>query len=116
MHYRIGKTDTKGIKKKAKKMGAASIKAYALAAKRDSEPYVPRLSGDLRGSAKVKAQQTKAQLTYGGGGVPYARAHYYAPGNWNYTTAGTCPRWFDKAKARAGARWLQEAKAAVRVI
>lgn len=116
MQLRVRCVDTAPAQSKAKRMATAAVKAYTLAAKRDSEPYVPRLSGDLRSSARTEFGDGKARLTYGGGGVPYARPHYYAPGSWRYTTGGTGPRWFDKAKAKAGARWLREAKQAVKVI
>lgn len=116
MRLRVSRVDVGSARQKGRRMATAAVKAYALAAKRDSEPYVPRLSGDLRGSARAEFGDGRASLTYGGGGVPYARPQYYAPGSWRYTTGGTGPRWFDKAKAKAGARWLREASQAVKVI
>lgn len=116
MRFRVSRADTAAAQKKGRRMATVAVKAYALAARRDSEPMVPRLSGDLRGSARTEFGDGRARLTYGGGGVPYARPQYYAPGSWRYTTGGTGPRWFDKAKAKAGARWLREASQAVKVI
>ena len=95
------------------KTGAA--RAYALAAKDDSNRTAPFLTGALRQSGQVKAADGKAELSWGGvGGVRYARPQYYAQSGWRYTTAGTGPRWFDKARASRAAAWLRAAKIMVR--
>ena len=88
--------------------------AYVEAAKRDSNRYVPMDSGALRGSAELRSDPYGGQLAYGGDDVPYARAHYYAPGGWRYNTPGTGPGWFNKAKARYGSKWVREAQKAAR--
>lgn len=111
---RVKSMDVARAMAKGLKAQQAAVKAYTLAAKRDSNRYVPKLSGDLRGSAGTQSDIYGGRLTYGDGNVPYARVHYYARGGWRYTTPGTGPKWFDKAKARYGSKWAQEAQQAAR--
>lgn len=111
---RVGSVDVARAVAKGLRAQQAAAKAYTLAARRDSNRYVPMLSGALRGSAGTQSDIYGGRLTYGGGNVPYARAHYYAPGGWRYTTPGTGPKWFDKAKRKYGAKWAQEAQQAAR--
>ena len=68
---------------------------YALAnqALADMNQYVPKREGDLRTAVSMGLDGT--EIIYN---MPYAKAQFYAPGGWDYTTPGTGPRWNDKAK------------------
>jgi hypothetical protein len=90
----------------------AAISALVMAARRDSEPYVPMVSGDLRRSAQTESDPQGGRLTYGSAAVPYARPQYY--GCPHKTYPGTTMRWFDVAKASHMAQWEKEAAAAVK--
>ncbi len=101
------------LAKSSKARGTATL-AVAQAIQRDSNPYVPFAHGALRNSAKVEVKSdTMATLTYGGGGVKYARPQYYRT-DYKHTTPGTQAKWFDAAKARNKSRWVREAETAVR--
>jgi len=54
----------------------------------DATPYVPFRDGPLRMSGTIDVDGSAVRWN-----TPYARAHFYAPGGWNYTTPGTGPRW-----------------------
>lgn len=67
------------------------------------KPFVPMLSGDLRGSARVTSDSSSASITYGGTGrVNYAGYQYFGVGIRNYTTSGTGPYWDKRAWAAHG--------------
>ena len=59
----------------------------------DMNQFVPAKSHVLRLSAFVDIDGSSIYYN-----TPYARRHFYAPGDWNYTTPGTGPRWDEKAK------------------
>ena len=111
---RVKSVDVSRALAKSTKVKTEAARAYALAAKDDSNRLAPFLTGALRQSGQVKAANGKAELSWGGGGVRYARPQYYAQSGWQYTTTGTGPRWFDKAKASRAAAWLRAAKIIVR--
>ena len=100
--FRVKSVDVSRALAKSTRVKTEAARAYALAAKDDSN------------SGQVKAANGKAELSWGGGGVRYARPQYYAQSGWQYTTAGTGPRWFDKAKASRAAAWLRAAQTIVR--
>ena len=76
----------------------------------DMNQYVPAKSHVLRLSVSIGIDGSSIHYN-----TPYARRHFYAPGDWNYTTPGTGPRWDEKAKGihmsdwekafRNGANW-----------
>lgn len=70
-----------------------------------NENFVPLREGNLRMQSTVSANGK--QIIWNS---VYARRHYYATGNWNYTTAGTGPRWDEKAKGVFMSRWLEAFK------
>lgn len=112
---RVKSVDVSPALLKSTKVKTEVARAYALAAKDDSNRLAPFLTGALRQSGQVKAANGKAELSWGGtGGVRYARPQYYAPAGWQYTTAGTGPKWFDKARASRAAAWLRAAQVIVR--
>lgn len=99
---------------KADLMEEAAVTAISQGVVRDSAPFVPRLEGSLRQTAETESDYVSGKVIYGNRSVPYAAAHYYAPGNWNYTTPGTGPRWFEKAQAKHMKQWLAEGEKAVK--
>ncbi len=79
----------------------------------DCNPYVPFLTGALRGTAE--RYSTPGKVVWGGTkDVPYARAQYYGlPGK---THPGTVMQWFDYARPRYRAEWERSAKEAAREV
>ncbi|WP_162610859.1 minor capsid protein [Gordonibacter sp. An230] len=109
---RIGRIDVAAAEAKKGPIATAATSAYVMAARRDSEQYVPYLTGDLRRSAETESQPERALLVYGSAAVPYARPQYY--GCPRKTWPGTTTEWFDAAKAAHGPEWIKEAQAAAR--
>lgn len=109
---RISKVDLAKAEAKSRPIGQAANAALVMAARRDSEPYVPYLAGDLRRSAETESMPEKAVLKYGSAAVPYARPQYY--GCPRKTWPGTTTRWFDAAKSAHMPAWAKEAQAAAR--
>ena len=68
---------------------------YALASQAlaDMNQYVPKRESNLRTAVSIGLDG--AEIIYN---MPYAKAQFYAPGGWDYTTPGTGPRWDEKAK------------------
>lgn len=101
------KIDLKGIEKKVSSSALAKGKlAISNQMMMDMTPFVPRKSGDLRGSG----QATRDGVRYPG---PYARAQFYGS-SYNkhrsftfkrYTTPGTGKRWDKKASALHAKDW-----------
>lgn len=73
----------------------------------DSNMYAPLLSSDLRNQSQI-ANDLKS-ITWN---TPYARRHYYNQ-MVNYTTPGTGPKWFEKAKSIHLDSWKRVAEAAM---
>lgn len=111
---RVKSVDVSPAQAKVKKAEKAMIKAMTLAARRDSNRYVPFASGALRNTAESQSKPDDGQLIYGGGGVKYARVQYY--GKFRHTTPGTCGKWFDAAKKSNAKKWVKEGKEAVRQV
>ena len=100
------KIDLSGAKKKISQQ-AFDRGQYTMANKMLSdmnENFVPmaKNSGNLRASGHVSPDNK--QLIWD---EVYARRHFYAPGNWTYTTPGTGPRWDEKAKGVFMSTWLE---------
>lgn len=76
---------------------------YALANQMlaDMNQYVPFKEGPLRQATSINLDGSAVNYH-----MKYARRHYYAPGDWNYTTPGTGPRWDEKAKGIHGKDWI----------
>jgi hypothetical protein len=112
MNLSIGSMDFSGASAKGTVARGAAISALVMAARRDSEPFVPMKSGDLRRSAQTESDPQGGRLIYGSAAVPYARAQYY--GCPHKTYPGTTTRWFEAAKASHMEQWLKEAAEAVK--
>ena len=101
------KIDLKCIEKKVSPIALAKGQlAIASQMKTDMDPFIPRKSGELRGSAQV----SKDGIRYPG---PYARPQFYGS-SYNkhrnfkfrrYSTSGTGPRWDKKASAIHAKNW-----------
>ena len=109
---RVEKVQTEKAEAEGGVAKKAALAAYVMAARRDSEPYVPYLEGYLRLSAETESDPGGARLKYGSAAVPYARPQYY--GCPRKTTKGTTTRWFEAAKAAHGAIWAKEAEMAAK--
>ncbi|WP_161877865.1 minor capsid protein [Alkalibacterium sp. MB6] len=97
-----------------KKLSPAAVikgqRAFANQAMADMNQFVPFREGPLRQATSIDMDGSGVNYH-----MKYARRHFYAPGNWNYTTPGTGPRWDLKAEGlfmndwinafRKGARW-----------
>lgn len=106
----VSKIDLSGAEGKATLIADAVQAAVTIAARRDSEPYVPYLTGALRGSAETESQPEQGKLVYGNAAVPYARPQYYScPGK---TWPGTTTRWFEHAADARLAQWIEEGRRA----
>lgn len=66
----------------------------------DMNQFVPAKSNVLRLSVTIGIDGSNIYYN-----TPYARRHFYAPGDWNYTTPGTGPRWDEKAKGIYMSDW-----------
>lgn len=109
---RVSEVDLSKAEAKSRRIRQAAQAALVMAARRDSEPFVPYLTGDLRRSAETESRPEKAVLKYGSAAVPYARPQYY--GCPRKTWPGATTRWFDAAKAAHMPAWAKEAQAAAR--
>jgi hypothetical protein len=78
------------------------------AAREDTKPYVPYVTGALRGSAETESKPSLGKLVYGSSAVPYARAQYYGLANKSWP--GTVMQWFERSKAANKAKWERIAK------
>lgn len=107
---KVSKIDLSGAERKAPLMAQAAQAAATMAARRDSEPYVPYRTGALRGSAETQSQPERGRLVYGSAAVPYAAPQYY--GCPNKTWPGTTTRWFEHAANAHLAQWIEEGRRA----
>jgi hypothetical protein len=101
------KVDLTGIRKK---LSAENFERgqFNMASRMHStmnENFVPERDGDLRAMSHVAPDGSTINWV-----SVYARRHYYAPGNWNYTTPGTGPRWDQKAKSIFMSDWVEAFK------
>lgn len=75
----------------------------------DSNMYAPMLSSDMRNQSQI-AYDLKS-ITWN---TPYATRHYYNH-MVNYSTPGTGPKWFEKAKSIHLQSWIRVAEAAMQI-
>lgn len=100
---RVAKVDVSKAQGKALLAHRKALTATTEAARVDTEPYVPFVTGALRRTAETESQPTRGLLIYGSSAVPYASAQYYGlPGK---TWPGTVMHWFQVSKARNGEKW-----------
>lgn len=100
---RVGRVSTAAASAKAKAAQEKALVATTEAARLDTEPFVPFVTGALRRTADTESKPSKGLLVYGNSAVPYAKAQYYGfPGK---TTPGTRMHWFTASKAANGGKW-----------
>lgn len=94
------------VKKVQAKSPLAHERALILgtdAARMDTNPYVPRITGDLAGSADIRSQPSKGLLIYSG---TYARAQYYGLPNKTKTFhPKAVMQWFQASKLVNAKHW-----------
>jgi hypothetical protein len=75
---------------------------------KDSDPYVPMRTGNLRNSGIRGTNVGSGRVIYN---APYASKCYY--GHMNFSKAKhpqACRQWFEKAKAANKAKWIKGSK------
>lgn len=82
----------------AKLKGQRALANQAMA---DMNQFVPKRDGDLRQATSINMDGSAINFH-----MKYARRHFYAPGDWEYTTPGTGPRWDLKAKGMFMSDWV----------
>lgn len=82
----------------AKLKGQRALANQAMA---DMNQFVPKRDGDLRQATSINMDGSAINYH-----MKYARRHFYAPGDWTYTTPGTGPRWDLKAKGMFINEWV----------
>lgn len=82
----------------AKLKGQRALANQAMA---DMNQFVPKRDGDLRQATSINMDGSAINFH-----MKYARRHFYAPGDWKYTTPGTGPRWDLKAKGMFMSDWV----------
>jgi hypothetical protein len=93
---------------KSKDAQRAATVALVEAARMDSLPYTPWVTGDLARSADVASKPEAGLLIYD---TPYARAQYYGlPMKTEDFHALAMMQWFEEAKAVNGASWRRIAE------
>lgn len=80
--------------------------AMTEAARLDTLPFVPWVSGDLARTADTESKPEQGLLIYGNYGVPYARAQYYGmPSKTTDAHSQATMQWFEHAKAAKALSW-----------
>ena len=109
MRMRVTGCDVAALQARVPQAKAGAMFVVAANVRSDCEPYVPKLSGDLRlyGRERVLANGD-GEVEWGGDAktAKYARRqhdHEHA----NYTTPGTGSHWTSKAKAERGEAWAK---------
>jgi hypothetical protein len=100
---RVKSLNLRGAVKKAERAEKRVKAMVTLAAREDTKPYVPYVTGALRQSAEINSIPEQGLLVYGGPGVPYARAQYYRLANKSWP--GTTMQWFEASRAANRRRW-----------
>jgi hypothetical protein len=105
---RVKSINLEGAIRKAGKAERRVRTMVTMAAREDTKPYVPYVTGALRQSAEANSNLEQGRLVYGGGNIRYARAQYYGlPGK---TWPGTCMQWFEPSKAANIDSWIKIAE------
>lgn len=112
MRLKVRRADVAKAKQKASPIAKAARSAMVVAARRDTESLVPRVSGALRSTAHYQSDPEKGELVYGDGNVTYARPQYY--GCPDKTLPGTTSEWFEHAKPAYMPIWLREGQEAAK--
>lgn len=114
MRLKVKRANVSRARKKSTSIERAANAAMVMAARRDTERFVPKLEGWLRGTAHYQSYPEKGQLVYGDGSVTYAKPQYY--GCPNKTEPGTTMRWFEHAKPIYLSTWIKEGEKAAQEV
>lgn len=101
---------TRAIAKSAR-MKQAATAAMVDAVLSSTENLVPYDTGKLRQSGETESDRVKGLIIWGNSDVKYARVQYYEYPN--KRLPGTVPFWYEVARARDFAKWLEKAGIAV---
>jgi hypothetical protein len=108
---RVREVDTHKIPDKLSKANRRAAWAVTEQARMDTRPYVPRLSGDLVGTADTESQPERGLLVWGSFAVPYAQKQYYTfPNKTKQFHPLATMRWFEVSKGVNGKKWEATAK------
>ena len=96
---------------KASRAKRLSRIAMVEAARMDTLPYVPWVSGDLALTADTESRPEAGKLIYGNSAITYARAQYYTmPNKTRLPHPQATMQWFVHAKAARMAAWERVAQ------
>ncbi len=101
---------TRAIAKSAR-MKQAATAAVVDAVLSSTENLVPYDTGKLRQSGETESDRAKGLIVWGNSDIKYARVQYYEYPNKRWP--GTVPFWYEVARARDFAKWLEKAGIAV---
>lgn len=103
---RVSKVDVGGV---LRKVVAAKKRATVMmteAARMDTRPYVPRVSGALVRTGDTESKPEQGLLIYGNAAVNYARAQYFGlPNKTTEKHPQATKEWFTHSKAANGRKW-----------
>lgn len=106
MRVSVSAIDVRPALMKADRVKRLAVKAVTEAARMDTLPYVPWVTGDLARTADIESKPELGKLVYGNLGVPYARAQYYGLPNKTKTFHPRATvQWFEAAKAIKARAW-----------
>lgn len=106
MSLRVKSVDTSGLSVKLARARTRALTLTTLAAIEDTRPYVPRLSGDLAGTADSGSKPASGLIVYGSSAVPYARRQYYDfPRKTTTFHPQATTMWFEYSKAANRLKW-----------
>ena len=112
MRLRVKRANVTGAKKKSSAISKAVKAAITMAARRDTNQYVPYQEHRLQGTAYTQSDLEEGELVYGDGSVPYAKPQYYGCPNKSHPE--TTMRWFEHAKPQYLPIWLKEGEQAAK--
>lgn len=113
MRLSVGSVNVTGAASRGTAARKRVVTMVTLAAREDTKPFVPMVTGALRQTAELESHPEAGKLVYGSASVPYARAQYYA--HPHKTTPGTTCEWFAYSKAANLSKWLQIAQQEAKV-
>lgn len=109
---RVKSIDVSKAKRSVEADRKRAVVSVTEAARMDTLPYVPWVTGALARTADTESKPERGLLIYGNSAVPYARAQYY--GMENKTTEWhplACMQWFERSKAVNSLKWRRIAAA-----
>lgn len=106
MRVSVSTVDVRPALTKADRVKRLAVKAVTEAARMDTLPYVPWVTGNLARTADTESKPELGRLIYGNLGVPYARAHYYGlPSKTKAFHPRATMQWFEAARGVRARAW-----------